>query len=175
MITDCRRRYTNVISPLFNAQSDQPQWQGQSNETHSFSPTLVNQFIVSGAWYSAIFTNSDRTASLAAFPTTLSFVGPASLSSMGNALYDWPQGRNVTQYQIGDDLSKTLSNQTLKFGVKFRRNDVSDHDYGVYTSGRSYVTLGDFAAGLVNTLTAVGPLTTIWFRTSQATCRTLRA
>ena len=69
---------------------------------------------------------------------------------MGNALYDWPQGRNVTQYQIGDDLSKTLSNQTLKFGIKFRRNDVSDHDYGVYTSGRAFVTLGDFASGYVN-------------------------
>ena len=150
--------YTNVISPLFNAQSDQPQWQGQANYTHSFSSTLVNQFIISGAWYSAIFTNADRTASLAAFPTTLSFVGPASLSSMGNALYDWPQGRNVTQYQIGDDLSKTLSNQTLKFGVKFRRNDVSDHDYGVYTSGRSYVTLGDFAAGLVNNVGSHGAL-----------------
>ena len=65
--------YTNVISPLFNAQSDQPQWQGQFNETHTFSSTLVNQFIVSGAWYSAIFTNADRTASLAAFPTTVTF------------------------------------------------------------------------------------------------------
>ena len=150
--------YTNVISPLFNAESDQPQWQGQFNETHTFSPTLVNQLIVSGAWYSAIFTNSDRAASLAAFPTTLSFVGAASLSSMGNALYDWPQGRNVTQYQIGDDLSKTLSNQTLKFGVKFRRNDVSDHDYGVYTSGRSYVTLADFAAGLVRNTNSGGTL-----------------
>ncbi len=154
--------YTNVISPIFNAQSDQPQWQSQLNWTHVFTPTLTNQFIASLAWYSAIFTNADRSASLAAFPTTLTFeadprgVTPtgdftgSSLSSMGNALYDWPQGRNVTQYQFGDDVSKTLSNHTLKFGLKFRRNDVSDHDYGVLTSGRSFVDLGDFASGYVN-------------------------
>jgi hypothetical protein len=140
--------YTNVISPLFNAQSDQPQWQSQVNWTHTFSPTLVNQFIGSFAWYSAIFTNADRSASLAAFPTTVSFVG-TSLSSMGNALYDWPQGRNVTQYQFGDDVSKTLSNHTVKVGVKFRRNDVTDHDYGTFTSGRSFVSIGDFAAGVI--------------------------
>jgi hypothetical protein len=154
--------YTNVLSPIFNAQSDQPQWQSQLNWTHTFSPTLVNQFIASMAWYSAIFTNANRSASLTAFPTTLTFeadprgVTPAgdftgsSLSSMGNALYDWPQGRNVTQYQFGDDVSKTLNNHTVKFGVKFRRNDVSDHDYGVLTSGRSFVDLGDFASGVVN-------------------------
>jgi hypothetical protein len=150
--------YTNVVSPLFNAQSDQPQWQSQVNWTHTFSPTLVNQFIGSFAWYSAIFTNADRSASLTAFPTTVSFVGPSSLSSMGNALYDWPQGRNVTQYQFGDDLSKTLNNHTVKVGVKFRRNDVSDHDYGVETSGRSLVTLGDFAAGVIRNTDSGGIL-----------------
>jgi Carboxypeptidase regulatory-like domain len=146
--------YTNALNPIFDAQSDQPQWQSQLNWTHTFSPTLVNQFIASLAWYSAIFTNADRSASLAAFPTTLAMEatseGP-SLSTMGNGLYDWPQGRNVTQYQFGDDVSKTLNNHTVKFGVKFRRNDVSDHDYGVLSSGLSYLTLGDFASGEVNT------------------------
>jgi len=141
--------YTNVISPLFNAQSDQPQWQGQMMETHVFGGSMVNQFILSGAWYSALFNNANREASLAAFPTTVTFED-GTLSSMGNALYDWPQGRNVTQYQISDDLSKTLNNHTLRVGVKFRRNDVSDYDYGPYSSGRAFVNLPDFVNGVVN-------------------------
>ena len=102
----------NVISPLFNAQSDQPQWQGQFSETHIFSSTLVNQFIVSGAWYSAIFTNR-----IARHRWRLSDGGiwlDGVVQAIGHAMYDWPQGRNVTQYQIADDLSKTLGNHTIK-------------------------------------------------------------
>jgi Carboxypeptidase regulatory-like domain len=135
---------TSVISPLFNLQSDQPQWQGQLNETHTFSPTLANQFILSGAWYSAIFTEANRAGALAAFPTTLSW-RDGTFSSMGPNLDNAPQGRKVTQYQISDDLSKTLGNQTLKVGVKFRRNDVSDFSYGVLTAGLDGVTQASVA------------------------------
>ena len=99
--------FTDTINPVFNGVSDQPQWQGQFMETHVFNSTLVNQFILSGAWYSAIFTNPDRTAALAAFPTALYWLDGA-YTAVGRALYDWPQGRNVTQYQISDDLSKNF-------------------------------------------------------------------
>jgi hypothetical protein len=133
---------TDPISPLFNITSTQPQWQGQLNETHTFGSTIVNQFILSGQWYSAIFDNTNRAATLAAFPTTIAFgnanipwfnMGGAAAGGAGDAFF--PQGRNVTQYQIGDDLSKTLGNHTLKFGTKFLRYDVSDKDFGVFTSG----------------------------------------
>src|ERR1700734_2993266 len=133
---------TDPISPLFNITSTQPQWQGQLNETHSFGSSMVNQFILSGQWYSAIFDNTNRAATLAAFPTTIAFgnanipwfnIGGAAAGGAGDAFF--PQGRNVTQYQIGDDLSKTLGNHTLKFGTKFLRYDVSDKDFGVFTSG----------------------------------------
>jgi Carboxypeptidase regulatory-like domain len=133
---------TDPISPLFNITSTQPQWQGQLNETHTFGSTMVNQFILSGQWYSAIFDNTNRAATLAAFPTTIAFgnanipwfnIGGAAAGGAGDAFF--PQGRNVTQYQIGDDLSKTLGNHTLKFGTKFLRYDVSDKDFGVFTSG----------------------------------------
>src|SRR6202035_6193237 len=46
---------TDPISPLFNITSTQPQWQGQLNETHTFGSTMVNQFILSGQSYSAVF------------------------------------------------------------------------------------------------------------------------
>jgi len=133
---------TDPISPLFNITSTQPQWQGQLNETHTFGSTMVNQFILSGQWYSAIFDNTNRAATLAAFPTTIAFgnanipwfnIGGAAAGGAGDAFF--PQGRNVTQYQIGDDLSKTSGNHTLKFGTKFLRYDVSDKDFGVFTSG----------------------------------------
>src|ERR1700730_8855774 len=51
--------FTDPINPLFNIQSDQPEWQGQAELTHSFSANTVNQLIVSGQWYSAIFTNAN--------------------------------------------------------------------------------------------------------------------
>ena len=133
---------TDPISPLFNITSTQPQWQGQLNETHTFNSTMVNQFILAGQWYSATFDNPNRAATLAAFPTTILFgganipwfnIGGAAAGGAGDAFF--PQGRNTTQYQIGDDLSKTLGNHTLKAGVKFRRYDVSDQDFGVFTSG----------------------------------------
>jgi hypothetical protein len=143
--------FTDTINSVFNGVSDQPQWQGQFQETHVFNSTLVNQLIVSGAWYSAIFNNPDRTAALNAFPTALYWLDGA-YTAVGRALYDWPQGRNVTQYQISDDLSKTFGNQTIKGGIKFRRNDVTDYDFGFYTAGREYSDLATFDAGQADLL-----------------------
>jgi len=47
--------YTDPISPVFNAQSNQPQYEGQLQENHTFGATAVNQVILSGSWYSALF------------------------------------------------------------------------------------------------------------------------
>ena len=60
--------YTDPLNPIFNAQSDQPEYQGQLNWTHTFSPTLTNQFLFATTWYSAIFESVDQSAALAAFP-----------------------------------------------------------------------------------------------------------
>jgi hypothetical protein len=46
---------TDPINPIFNAQSDQPEYQGQYQWTRSFAGSAVNQFIASGQWYSAVF------------------------------------------------------------------------------------------------------------------------
>lgn len=126
--------YTDGINSIFNAVSTQPEWQGQLVDSYSVSPTLTNQFVLSGQWYTAIFSNANINSTLSTFPTTLSF-GDGTFTDLGGEDYIWPQGRNVTQYQISDDVTKTIGRHTVKFGVKFRRNDVSDHDYGFYTSG----------------------------------------
>ena len=48
---------------------------------------------------------------------------------MGGEVYRYPQGRNVTQYQLVDDVSWTKGKHGLKFGVNFRRVDWAD--YGI--------------------------------------------
>jgi hypothetical protein len=114
---------TDPINPIFNAQSDQPEYQGQYQWTHSFAGSAVNQFIASGQWYSAVFDNVNRAATLAAFPTLLNFGNGAfqtlgGFFGLGNNL---PQGRNVTQYQLSDDYSKTIGVHTLKVGTSATR------------------------------------------------------
>jgi len=146
--------FTDPVLSIFNAASHQPEYQGQLNETHTFSPTLTNQFLMAATWYSAIFGPPNLPATLATFPTTLtnadsSLGGPGSCG-VGLACDDfiWPQGRNVTQYQLGDDVSKTIGNHSLSFGVKYHKNYVSDHDFGLFSSGlEEPLSLADFANG----------------------------
>jgi hypothetical protein len=127
---------TDVINPLFNQQSDQPAYQGQLQETHVFGGGSVNQFILSGQWYGGAFTSPNLSAALAAFPTSV-FFGNSDVSFSGLALNDLtePYGRNVTQFQASDDFSKTISSHTIKFGGKFRRNDVTDFDFVGFSIG----------------------------------------
>jgi len=125
---------TDPINPLFNTESYQPEYQGQLLETHVFGPTMTNQFLLAATWYSAIFQAANQAATLSAFPTTL-LLNDGSLSNIGGINYAFPQGRNVTQIQFQDDVSKTRGNHTFKFGVKYHKNYVSDHDGGALTSG----------------------------------------
>lgn len=148
--------YTDPISSVFNATSDQPDYEGQLEETHTFSPNLVNQFLAAGSWYSALFVSSDPSAAASAFPFGMLFEDN-SFANLGGEDYDWPQGRNVTQYQINDDVSWTHNKHTVKFGFTFKRDDVSDHDMGVITpyalelgpasDGGALSSADDFAQG----------------------------
>jgi len=127
--------YTDPISPVFNVFSPQPQMQGQISETHTFSPTAINQLIFSAFYYSAFFGSSDQAAALAAFPTVVRF-SPALFSNMGGTNYNFPQGRKVTQYQFLDDFSKTFSRHTFKAGMNFRRYDINDFSFTPFSGGR---------------------------------------
>jgi hypothetical protein len=138
---------TDPVNPIFNAQSNQPEWQGQLNETHTFNGTTTNQFLLASTWYTAIFEPANLGATLSAFPTTLQ-LGDGSLTNIGGTDNVWPQGRNVTQFQINDDVSKIVANHTLKFGATLHKNYVSDHDFGLFSSGLEIpFSLADFANG----------------------------
>jgi hypothetical protein len=147
---------TDPISPLFNAASNQPEYQGQLGWTHIVNSSQVNEFKASGQWYSAIFSQGNPAAALAAFPTALQ-LGDGSLTALGGAVPAasfiaegevFPQGRNVTQYQFVDDYSWARGKHTWKFGVNFHRNDVTDDDPQTFAQGLVTVnSLTDFFNG----------------------------
>src|SRR6185312_8678871 len=56
--------FTDPINPAFNTQSTQPEYQGQLSETHLFGSNAVNEFKLSGQWYTAVFDNPNRQAAL---------------------------------------------------------------------------------------------------------------
>lgn len=126
--------YTDSINPAFNYSSTQPQNEGQLNYTHVFSPNVVNNFIGSVLYYSAIFGTTTPGTALNLFPGALAFndgsltpLGPGSgpfFGFAGGFLY--PNGRNVTQWGLVDDLSITKGNHAFKMGFNWRRDDISD-------------------------------------------------
>ncbi|MBV8550792.1 MAG: carboxypeptidase regulatory-like domain-containing protein [Acidobacteriaceae bacterium] len=154
---------TNLLTPSLNEQSIQPQYEGQINHTYVVSPTQVNSFIFSILWYSAIFGPASVTQASNTFPTYFQIFGPGGVNT-NDAPYtfyplgvNWavfPQGRDVGQGQIIDDYSWIKGNHTFKFGVNFRKNQVSDFTYlqgkiGSYT----FNNLTDFANGVTNAST----------------------
>ncbi len=144
---------TDPISSVFNENSVQPEYEGQLTETHIISPSATNQFIAAGTWYQALFSANNLPAALNAFPTTFLFndgvftnLGGGGNQGLGDS--NVPQGRNVTQWQLIDDFSKTIGNHDLKIGANFRRNDVSSYATGPQTSGLlTFNSLTEFTTG----------------------------
>lgn len=129
--------YTDPLSRTLNAQSSQPQYEGQFQENHTFGANAVNQFILAGGWYSAIFQPPNISSAVADIPYQLIFPGGApgvptgEFYTPGGGNYStWPQGRNVTSYQVEDDYAWQKGRHSLKFGVNFNRDDVSDYTPG---------------------------------------------
>src|ERR1700722_18617156 len=134
--------YTDPISSTFNNSSIQPQDEGQLNYTHIFSPTIVNNFIFSDIYYTAIFGNLNPGPALNLFPGNLEFEVDGALTPLGTgsgnpngfaAGFQFPQGRHVEQWQLVDDLSIARGNHNFKMGMNLRRDDVSDYTAGENT------------------------------------------
>lgn len=133
---------TSYISPAFNTVSTQPEYEGQFNDSYVITPNLTNSAVVAANWYTAFFGPANLAASEAALPFWAYFnVGAdgsgtdevAGLTNLGVPAY-FPQGRNVTQYQLQDDVSWTHGRNTFRFGANFRRDLVSDYDGQQYTA-----------------------------------------
>jgi len=139
---------TDALNPIFNSTSYQPEYQGQISWSRPIGVKGSNNLLFAPQYYRAIFGPVNLNATLAFFQTTVTF-NDGALSTVGGIDYAWPQGRNVTGYQIVDDYSYSLTaKHTLKLGLYFHRNLISDHDYGFFTSGLDIpLTLNDFYYG----------------------------
>ncbi len=146
---------TNTINSAFNQTSPQPEWQGQLNETHSFSNRAVNQFLAAFQWSGILFGPGNYPAALQAFPTELKFSG-GTFTTLGQNQAD-PIGRHITQYQFVDDFSITYGRHTLKFGEDFLRDDLNVFFYGSNTAGTATASLSDFYDGNVTNFTQSFP------------------
>ncbi len=121
--------YEDLVNNAFSANSYQPAYDGQGQWTHVLSPNATNQFVYAGSYYRALFTQA---GCCDGFPFTVIPEGLGyNVTRVGGLAYDFPQGRNVTQYQFVDDFSWTRGNHALKFGANYRRYDISDYTFSV--------------------------------------------
>ena len=117
---------TSPISPLFNATSIQPQHQGSINHTWVISPTLVNNFVGSVLWYSALFGVTDFQKVVAAMPEGIQLNdggangGGFPTFGPGSYPFGFPVGRNVGHVQANDDLAWSKGSHTFKAGFAYR-------------------------------------------------------
>jgi hypothetical protein len=150
---------TNPISPAFSTQSNQPWIIGQINHSYVFNPNLVNNFVASTNWYSAVFGVADFSKAQALMPAIFGFNdgganGSATSSNVGFAALgaSLPVGRAGSQLQFIDDLSWNHGSHTVQAGINFRHNRVTDSNIasgsqiGTYT----FNSLADFADGVIN-------------------------
>jgi hypothetical protein len=144
---------TSVISHLFDSKSTQPQHQGQFSHTYIITPTLVNTFTGQSSWYTAIFGVQDFGGTQQAIPVRLSVTDGGANGGRFAALgAGFPTGRNVGQAQLIDDLSWLKGSHTIKAGVNYRYNKVTDTSLSSGTIAGSYTLadITDFTTGLVN-------------------------
>jgi len=144
--------YTDPISPIFNATSNQPQDEGQLNWTHTFGPRVLNSVIVSALYYSAFFNSANQSAATGLFPYAMLNFDTSSWSALGGENYAFPQGRNVTQAQFVDDLSITRGNHEIKIGVNYKRLDITDGIFGAraVTPLTEVVSTTDLVSGFID-------------------------
>jgi hypothetical protein len=144
---------TSPISSVFNTQSIQPWVIPQLNYTYAITPSLVNNFVASGNWYSAIFGVSNFQQAQSLLPAVFSFsdggANGGGFAGLGPAL---PNGRRGQQLEIIDDLSWSRGHHTLQAGINDRNNRITDSSItsGSVTGTYAFSDLTDFTVGTVN-------------------------
>src|SRR6202012_5095992 len=142
---------TSPISPLFNGYSPQPWIIPQLNYTYAITPSLVNNLVLNGNYYSAVFYGSSnfeqaQTALPLAFSFTDGGAGDAGFQALGPAE---TKGRLGQQLGIIDDLSWTYGKHTLQFGVNNRNNRITStaNQTGTIIGDYNFGSVSDFAHG----------------------------
>jgi len=145
---------TSPINPLYNSLSNQPSWQGSANYTYVITPTLVNNFIGSVLWYSALFGVADFAKTSALMPDSIAIsdggANGGGFATVGAGAF--PNGRNVGHLQLIDDLSWTKGRHAVKAGIAYRydKYTYSSIASGAFLGAYSLSDLADFANGSLN-------------------------
>ena len=107
------------ISSAFDADLNQPWWQAQVIETHTFGSSAASQFLVAGSYFAPIFEVKNPSLALSTFPTVLNFNVPGTFTNLGGGdnITVFGFGRYNTQYQISEDIVKTRGTQKLGLGA----------------------------------------------------------
>ena len=157
--------FTSPLSATFNVQSHQPEMSGQVSEIHTFGANAVNQFSGSALFYGAMFTPSDPSGALAALPTYVHFSTGVFTDAGGYGTPQhifYPNGRRVFQYQVLDDFSIVRGRHTLRLGITWLHDTITDRDFagvGGPIYGAVSTSLTDFfnGGGASTTLTQAFP------------------
>jgi len=164
--TGTQATYADPISGSFSAASYQPEYNNSLNWTHAFSGTATNQFVAALSYYRALF-DENTNGPTSPFPysmyvgvngATSSPFGLPSASGLNALNFEFPSGRNVTQYQFVDDFAKNIGRHNLKVGVNFRRYDISNYDASQFATPLIYAGLGDFFNGSASVYVQNNPL-----------------
>lgn len=148
----------SLINPVFSGVSHRPDYEGQVNHTYVVTAHFVNNFIGSASYLNYLVGPPDLTAALQTFPFRFNITdGGANgtgggMTPLGVALGLLPTGRRVGQLQLVDDVSYSLGNHSLKAGVNYRYERISDASNSPLTVGGRFVFRGldELAAGEIN-------------------------
>jgi hypothetical protein len=151
---------TSPINAAFNAQSNQPQYQGSMNHTWVINPTLVNNFVGSVLWYSALFGVADFSKTTALMPEAIALADGGCNScgsgypTIGGATYPYgfPAGRNIGHIQFSDDLTWSKGTHELKAGFAFRydKYTYSSIAQSAFIGSYNLNDMADYANGVLN-------------------------
>jgi hypothetical protein len=142
---------TSPINPNFSGFSPQPWIVPQINYTYAITPKIVNNLILNGNYYSAVFFGSHNfTEAQKLLPLAFKFTdggaGDAGFQAIGPAA---PEGRLGQQLGIINDFSWQLGRHNLQFGVNNRNNRITStaNQTGSIIGTYSFGSVGDFAHG----------------------------
>jgi hypothetical protein len=145
---------TSPLSAAFNSISVQPQPTGQMNVTSILTPRLTNSFMFNASYYVATFGVVDFTGDLAKMPAIFTFSdggsnGGGAFATVGAG---FPNGRNVGQGQLSDDLAWQKGSHNMKVGVydHYNKLTITSNDSTAFIGTYSFSDLTDFANGVVN-------------------------
>jgi hypothetical protein len=135
----------NPLNSAFDANSNQPAYDYQANLRHVFSANMTNALTATISHYVALFSQDVPTWEKEFPYGGVAFNGNVGFTGINASVGNFPQGRNITQYQFIDDFSWIRGKHSLKFGINFRRYDVSDHNFfNIYPTA----TFGDLSSGI---------------------------